>query len=261
VANNLDCDDLAAALNPGVAETCDGLDNDCNGLVDDLPTFTYYLDSDGDGYGDATAALDTCLTDPPAGYVANNLDCDDLAAALNPGVAETCDGLDNDCNGLVDDLPIFTYYLDRDSDGYGDLTGVLDTCLNPAPAGYVANSLDCNDSDPAINPDALEIVDGIDNNCNGIIDGDVSTSEVFANTNLYPNPTAGHLTIQHPAGELLELEMTDLTGKIVLRRRLEFSSDRINLDISTALPGMYLLTLRHAKSGQAMQVKVVKAGG
>ncbi|MBL7796322.1 MAG: T9SS type A sorting domain-containing protein [Saprospiraceae bacterium] len=261
VTNNLDCDDLAAGLNPGAAEICDGLDNDCNGLTDDLPIFTYYLDNDGDGYGDSAATLDTCLSTAPAGYVTNSLDCNDLAAGLNPGVAEICDGLDNDCNGLTDDLPIFTYYLDSDGDGFGALTGTLDTCLSPAPAGYATNGLDCNDSDPAINPDALEIVDGIDNNCNGIIDGDVSTAEVFSHTNLFPNPTASQLTIQHPAGELLELEMTEMSGKIVLRRRLEFTTERINLDISTALPGMYLLTLRHAKSGQAMQVKVVKVGG
>ncbi|MBK6930703.1 MAG: hypothetical protein IPH12_07435 [Saprospirales bacterium] len=88
-----DCDDQDAALNPGMAEVCDGLDNNCNGAVDDMPVYTYFADQDGDGYGDAGAALDTCLTASPSGYTGNNLDCDDQNAALNPGMAEVCDGL------------------------------------------------------------------------------------------------------------------------------------------------------------------------
>ena len=80
--------------------------------MDDLPIFTYFLDSDSDGFGNSAAVLDTCLTVPPTGYVANNLDCNDAEAALNPNATEACDGLDNDCNGLVDDLPVFTYFLD-----------------------------------------------------------------------------------------------------------------------------------------------------
>ncbi|MBK9337657.1 MAG: T9SS type A sorting domain-containing protein [Lewinellaceae bacterium] len=258
VTNNLDCNDADAMLNPGIAETCDGLDNDCNGLVDDLPTFTYFLDGDSDGFGDAATALDTCLTAPPAGFVANNLDCDDADAMLNPAVAEICDGLDNDCNGLVDDMPVFTYFLDSDSDSFGHETTSIDTCLTPAPAGYVANNLDCDDANSAINPDALEIPDGVDNNCNGIIDVDVSTSEVFAQTLVFPNPAVGFITIQHPAGNALDLEVHDLAGKFLLRRRLEFYAERTTVDISALLPGMYLLTLRHDKSGQAMQVKMVK---
>ena len=87
---------------------------------------------------------------------------------------------------------------------------------------------------------------------------DVSTSEVFSQTSLFPNPAVGHITIQHPAGNSLDLEIHDLAGKFLLRQRLEFFAERITVDISTLLPGMYLLTLRHDKSGEVMQVKVVK---
>ena len=85
---------------------CDNLDNDCNGLVDDIPVYTYYADTDGDGYGDGDVQLDTCLSAAPAGFVTNNLDCNDGDGAFNPAVAELCDGIDNNCNGLIDDIPV-----------------------------------------------------------------------------------------------------------------------------------------------------------
>ncbi|MEZ4960071.1 MAG: MopE-related protein [Saprospiraceae bacterium] len=170
--NYQDCDDNNAAINPDAAEVCDGIDNNCNGMVDDGLAFTtYYLDLDGDGYGDAVATLDTCLLTAPAGYVANALDCDDNNMSLNPDAAEICDGIDNDCNGMADDgLTINTFYLDSDEDGYGNAAALVDTCLLTAPAGYVTNGLDCDDGNPDLNPGMAEVCDGVDNNCNGMVD-------------------------------------------------------------------------------------------
>ncbi|MEM9991548.1 MAG: MopE-related protein [Bacteroidota bacterium] len=172
VVNSDDCDDTNASINPDGVEICDGLDNDCNGFIDDtLPVTTYYLDADNDGYGDLAMPLDTCLMTPPMGYVTNSDDCDDATASINPDGVEVCDGIDNDCNGLIDDtLPVTTYYLDSDGDGYGDAAISLDTCLMMPPANYVGNSLDCNDQLSSINPDGVEVCDGIDNDCNGLID-------------------------------------------------------------------------------------------
>ena len=172
VNNDLDCDDGVEALNPDAVEICDGIDNDCNGFVDDeIDVFTYYLDSDGDGYGDANVTVDTCATSAIEGYVDNDLDCDDGVEALNPDAVEICDGIDNDCNGFVDDdIDVFTYYLDSDGDGFGDANFTVDTCATSAIEGYVDNDLDCDDGVEALNPDAVEICDGIDNNCDGFVD-------------------------------------------------------------------------------------------
>ena len=102
-----DCDDGEAAVNPDATELCDGVDNDCDGLVDDddssgasdIPT--WYADDDLDGYGDALETIEACAQ--PSGYVADDSDCDDLDSDINPGAAEPCNAVDDDCSGTVDD--------------------------------------------------------------------------------------------------------------------------------------------------------------
>ena len=128
---------------------------------------TYYGDADGDGYGDSANTTEAMCT-PPIGYVEDNMDCDDNDPAIYPGATEVCNGIDDDCDGTVDEGLTNTYYADDDADGYGDPDDTIMACS--PPAGYVANDGDCNDADATINPDAAEVNDGIDNDCDGIID-------------------------------------------------------------------------------------------
>ena len=102
VSNNTDCNDGSASVHPGASETCNSVDDDCDGLVDDGATaVTWYRDLDGDGYGDSGPTSSSCAQ--PTGYVANSTDCDDTDSAVNPGEAEESDdGLDNDCDGTID---------------------------------------------------------------------------------------------------------------------------------------------------------------
>jgi hypothetical protein len=101
VAN--DCDDDDPAVQPGALERCNGLDDDCDGLVDEgaASPATWYADADGDGYGDPATSLEACAA--PDGFVASALDCDDADGAVHPGALERCDGQDQDCDGAVDE--------------------------------------------------------------------------------------------------------------------------------------------------------------
>lgn len=101
-ASDVDCDDGDPSAHPGAVEVCDGVDQDCDGTADDGVTSTFYDDDDGDGYGDAGATVEACAA--PGGYVANADDCDDARADTFPGAADDQgDGLDNDCDGAVDE--------------------------------------------------------------------------------------------------------------------------------------------------------------
>ncbi|MDI1452128.1 MopE-related protein [Polyangium sp. 6x1] len=168
VTNSTDCNDANANIKPGATEVCDGVDNNCAGGIDEGVKITYYRDADGDGYGNPS--LTTLACSVPAGYRTNSTDCNDANPNIKPGATEVCDGVDNDCDipPNIDEGVKNTYYRDADGDGYGNLSQTTQACS--APAGYVANSTDCDDAYAHIKPGATEVCDGIDNNCAGGID-------------------------------------------------------------------------------------------
>jgi hypothetical protein len=88
-------------VRPGIAETCDEKDNDCDGGTDEGVTTTFYADDDGDGFGDPEQAVAACTA--PGGHVTTSGDCDDTNPSTHPSAAELCNGIDDDCNLLVDD--------------------------------------------------------------------------------------------------------------------------------------------------------------
>ena len=190
VNNDDDCaDDNPLIKNPSV-EICDGVDNDCDGLIDEdfpgkgnvcfdngvpgvlicdpsdptqLICFTEaFPDQDGDGYTSYT-------------------DCNDNDPSIHPGATEICDGRDNDCNGAVDDNAlcpngqcIAGQCVEFDNDG----------------DGYTVSEGDCNDNDAYIYPGATEICgDGIDQDCDGEVDEGCAMPAIFN-----PNLTYGSVT-------------------------------------------------------------------
>ncbi len=171
-----DCDDSDAEVHPEATELCDSIDNDCDGSVDEDDAddaLTFYQDGDGDGYGDPDATAQACAL--PSGYSDDDTDCDDLDAEVNPGAGEVCNGSDDDCDELVDveDPDVAdaaTWYLDDDGDGFGDPDSSQDACTQPST--HVEDATDCDDSDGAINPDAEELCDGVDNDCDELVDDD-----------------------------------------------------------------------------------------
>ena len=184
----------------------------------------FYADADGDGFGNP--AIDTLVCNAPAGYVANNTDCNDANALINPNTVWYQD-LDNDqvgntsvsqvacvqpagyvlANGDCNDNnaaitgPVM-YYLDTDNDGYGDDATGVEQCTQPPNTILIGG--DCNDANNAVYPGATEICDGLDNNCNGqedegltflnyYFDGD-SDGYGIGNPTVACSPVAGYAT-------------------------------------------------------------------
>lgn len=166
-----DCDDSNPATNPSAGEICDEVDNNCNGLTDEGLTSTYYVDEDGDGWGDAGRIVEACEWETGLAELAE--DCDDTSAEVNPGMDEQCNGFDDNCDGETDEataVDATTWYLDADTDGFGDEKKVTIACEQPAD--HVLEAGDCDDTNTAVNPAAAEICNELDDNCDGVIDTD-----------------------------------------------------------------------------------------
>jgi large repetitive protein len=171
-----DCDDAVATTFAGAAETCNTVDDDCDGTADDSPTdgTTYYADIDDDTHGDVGVTTSACSA--PAGFVASQDDCDDLDDTVYTGASEVCDGIDNDCNSTVDDAATdaLTWYADADADAYGALATTKTECAQPV--GYVLNSTDCSDTVSTTHPGAAEVCNTVDDDCDGTPDDGVGTT-------------------------------------------------------------------------------------
>ena len=166
VSEGGDCDDTNAAVNPEAEEVCNTVDDDCDGAIDEALSITFFEDADGDGYGNPAVATTDCVV--PDGYTDNALDCDDTASLVSPGVEEVCNGIDDNCDGRADEGVGTLLYPDSDEDGFGDTSAGINSCWDLTD--HVTTPGDCDDTDEAINPNADEACDAIDNDCDGAID-------------------------------------------------------------------------------------------
>jgi hypothetical protein len=148
-ASEGDCNDADPAVSPdaGTDDPSDAIDTDCDGFDE--------RDQDGDGF---------------EGAANGGPDCDDADATIKPGSREVCDGVDEDCDGAVDDGPAdgSDWFADADGDGFTDPAARAWAC--DAPAGFYAASVppDCDDTDADVFPGADDpSEDGVDQDCDG----------------------------------------------------------------------------------------------
>jgi hypothetical protein len=144
VSSGGDCDDGEEDANPGEAEVCDEIDNDCDGETDEDVLITWYLDEDGDGYGYSDTSTEAC-TAPSSDHVTDGGDCDDTDTDFNPGEPEGCDGSDYNCDGNIDN--------DFDEDSFPDESCGGTDCDDGDSSVYPDSSGDC-----ALGEDCLEII-------------------------------------------------------------------------------------------------------
>jgi len=171
-----DCNDGDANINPKAVETCNGVNDDCNGATDEG------CDDDGDKFCDVVMAVKkgaACTNSavPTDNSAVAGDDCDDTAATTNPASTEICNDKDDNCNSLGDEG------CDQDNDGYcnPDMTkaaGLLAICVNSGAAAWAAganpSTSDCNDKSVAVHPGPVEAENCgtlIDDNCDGSLDG------------------------------------------------------------------------------------------
>ncbi len=172
VAQAGDCAPDDPAISPASNELCNAADDDCDGSIDEespADCTTFYADEDSDGVGLASKFQCLCQPQPPYSALLAG-DCDDQDPGVAGGAAETCDGKDNDCDGTVDEVDAQgcqVLFVDSDLDGYGSSQTA---CACPLTAGYSQETGDCNDQQIHVHPGALEICNGIDDDCNGNLD-------------------------------------------------------------------------------------------
>lgn len=230
-----DCDDTDATIYNGAPEICDGVDEDCDSVIDDNPTdgTPYYADTDSDLYGDVSSSIAACSL--PTGYSADNTDCDDTNATVYPGAPEICDALDNDCDTVADDGAGITWYPDGDLDGYGGAGTTLFQC--PTPTGYADLDGDCDDANAAINPGAAELDNTIDEDCDDFVDEDFVLEGDLVITEIMRQPRfGGSVTVNNGMWfEILNVSARDVVLDNLFVRRSTAVVDDFNVDPLSAV--------------------------
>ncbi len=187
--NDGDCDDADAELYPGRAEECDGIDNNCNGVIDEGIS-----DVDGDGTADCLDIEECDGRDNDGdGTVDEGFADDDHDGTPDCLGVEVCDGQDNDADGLVDEG------FDADADGFTE-------------CGEDGSNADCDDNDATVFPNGTEVGSNErDDDCDGLVDegawaaGDLVITEIMNNPGEVVDPEGEWFEIFNASGRQVYL--------------------------------------------------------
>ncbi len=179
---------------PDTGDTAPPAQGDSDPETCELP---WYTDADGDGFGVTDDYVLDCAQ--PAGTSGVDGDCDDHDPAIHPAATEACNGADDDCDGDIDEGTTSTFYEDQDGDGFGAQDSTTELC--ELTDGWVDDDTDCDDTDASIHPDATEICNELDDDCDGDVDEDAETSW-YADTDYdgYGDPHSSVTACEQPDG-------------------------------------------------------------
>ncbi len=176
---------------------------------------------------------DYTYTDKDADGFPAQVDCDDDDRAIHPSAEERCDGVDNNCDGEVDEagaVDAVEFYADFDQDGYGVFAYTVYAC--EAPEGYAAAFGDCDDFNGDIHPDATEVCDGLDNDCDDTVDGAYAEGQNTyyrdADADGYGNADATQTGCSAPVGYVVDVGDCDDSEATVHEGAVELCDDGLD---------------------------------
>lgn len=233
----------------------------------------YYQDNDEDGFGNPDSTISACTQ--PTGYVADSLDCNDTTALVNPNTVWYADNDEDNYFSVTDSaigctpptayyiIPLLSlgpdcdddnqeigaplvFYMDSDNDLFGNPDSTITACSQPV--GYVSNNTDCNDTNSAINPDAIDIPDnGIDEDCSGSDSSTTGINEFYNDRFLiYPNPVSGFSFVIQinsiETGEKYVARIENSVGQVILQTIISEKNNFIVLPENSG-SGIYFVSI------------------
>ena len=223
----------------------------------------WYFDYDGDGYGNAIKLI-VSATRPGKKYVTTPGDCKDWINSINPGMTELCDGIDNNCDGQVDEgcPDRKTWYRDGDGDGYGNPNPLYIKMSSVKPFGWVDNNDDCKDWDANVYPGKGCVVGSMITGTDAPVTQPKTMVETASEINVFPNPARDEFKVilnGFETGKKVEMQLIQADGKAVMAQTLipSVQNQQVRVDVSSMKSGYYLLLVKQGGNQQTKKVVIV----
>ncbi len=254
-----DCDDHDPDVYPGAVDICNGVDDDCDEEVDEDPDVMWYVDEDGDGFGDSGDEVGPSC-EATDGYVANYADCDDGDSLVFPGATEDCDGVDNNCDGEADEGAATYVATGGSEDGTGSVDDPMVSIQSAIESGAA-----CISVGPGVYKENLRVVDGplwlfgADGSADTVIDAEYSGSALFVGDRSGEDISISGFTLQngdtnYGGGLYVFDSVVSFSDMLLTGNWADYDGGAIYLDNSTVSFDGLVVTDNLANQGAGMNL-------